>query len=140
MEDQDNPASRGDVVYMCRVITVLLLQIAVLVAVLPQPAKASDGDVDYSSPYITVDPKTGQLVTRNPGPRLKTHSMDMGSEKTSDSVAALTAESATTPPPADMPEQAAQSDSGFNPATIAIIAGALFVAGVVIARMKKQKT
>jgi len=40
-------------------------------------AMATDGDVDYSSPYITVDPETGQLVTKNPGPRLKTHTPDM---------------------------------------------------------------
>jgi hypothetical protein len=34
---------------------------------------AGDGDVDYSAPYITVDPETGQLVTRNPGPKMKMH-------------------------------------------------------------------
>lgn len=130
---------------MYRIMIVLLLQAAVLISILPQPVSATDGDVDYSSPYITVDPKTGQLVTRNPGPRLKTHSMDMGSEKTADSVAALTADtatqdSATATPPTEVQDAAASTDSGFNPATIAIIAGALFVAGVVIARMKKQKT
>jgi len=129
---------------MYRVLIVLLLQVAALVAILPQPATASDGDVDYSSPYITVDPKTGQLVTRNPGPRLKTHSMDMGSETTADSVAALTGDTAkqdaATPPPTEVQDAASTTDTGFNPATIAIIAGALFVAGVVVARMKKQKT
>jgi len=34
---------------------------------------AIDGDVEYSAPYIMVDPETGQIVTVNPGPRLKAH-------------------------------------------------------------------
>jgi hypothetical protein len=36
-------------------------------------AVASDGDVNYVSPYITVDPETGKLITVNPGPELKVH-------------------------------------------------------------------
>jgi hypothetical protein len=39
-----------------------------------QSVSAGDGDVDYSAPYITVDPETGELVTVNPGPQLKMHS------------------------------------------------------------------
>ena len=38
-----------------------------------QPSLAIDGDVVYSAPYIMVDPETGQIVTVNPGPRLKAH-------------------------------------------------------------------
>jgi hypothetical protein len=41
---------------------------------------AGDGDVDYSAPYITVDPETGQLVTVNPGPQLKSHAAPAGSD------------------------------------------------------------
>ena len=37
------------------------------------PSLAIDGDVEYSAPYIMVDPETGQIVTVNPGPRLKAH-------------------------------------------------------------------
>lgn len=37
------------------------------------PARAGDGDVDYSAPYITVDPESGKLITVNPGPQLKSH-------------------------------------------------------------------
>lgn len=127
---------------MCRIKIVLLLQAAVLLSILSQPIRASDGDVDYSSPYITVDPKTGQLVTRNPGPRLKTHSADMASEKTADSVAALTADpaaTALTTATAAAQDAAAPAESGISPATIAIIAGGLFVFGIVISRMKKHK-
>lgn len=129
---------------MCRIKIVLLLQAAVLLSILSQPIRASDGDVDYSSPYITVDPKTGQLVTRNPGPRLKTHTMDMASEKTADSVAAITADpaaaaTAQTPAAATVQDAGAPSGSGISPATIAMIAGGLFVFGIVISRMKKQK-
>ena len=36
-------------------------------------ALAIDGDVVYSAPYIMVDPETGQIVTVNPGPKLKAH-------------------------------------------------------------------
>lgn len=34
---------------------------------------ATDGDVQYSAPYIWVNPETGQVETVNPGPTLKTH-------------------------------------------------------------------
>jgi hypothetical protein len=53
---------------------IVMLQMAVSLILLSGVARATDGDVDYSSPYITVDPKTGQVITVNPGPRLKTHS------------------------------------------------------------------
>lgn len=40
---------------------------------------AIDGDMDYTAPYIMVDPDTGQVVTVNPGPRPKAHP-DMGED------------------------------------------------------------
>ncbi|NIN35095.1 MAG: hypothetical protein GTO60_08430 [Gammaproteobacteria bacterium] len=40
----------------------IVLTLIILVPDLP----AYDGDVDYSAPYITVDPETGKLVTIDP--------------------------------------------------------------------------
>lgn len=53
------------------------------------PVVAGDGDVDYSAPYITVDPETGQLITVNPGPELKLHAP----QTTSDSAAEASGDS-----------------------------------------------
>ncbi len=64
---------------MSKIIVVVAMQIALSIVLLPGQVMATDGDVDYSSPYITVDPETGQLVTKNPGPRLKTHPQDSSS-------------------------------------------------------------
>lgn len=50
---------------------------------LPGVAGASDGDVDYSAPYITVDPETGELITVNPGPRPVMHDMAAAQERDS---------------------------------------------------------
>jgi len=59
---------------MQRRVLVFVFEIAVLAGLLTvSNALASDGDVDYSAPYITVDPETGQLITVNPGPQLKVH-------------------------------------------------------------------
>jgi uncharacterized protein YxeA len=33
---------------------------------------AYDGDVDYSAPYVTIDPETGKLVTIDPKAQTKT--------------------------------------------------------------------
>jgi hypothetical protein len=46
-------------------------------------ALAIDGDVVYSAPYIMVDPETGQIVTVNPGPKLKAHEVMVTNEDNS---------------------------------------------------------
>jgi len=43
-----------------------VLLIVVVAAILTGRALAYDGDVDYSAPYLTVDPETGKLVTVDP--------------------------------------------------------------------------
>ena len=59
---------------MQRRVLAFIFEIAVLAGLLSvSNVLASDGDVDYSAPYITVDPATGQLITVNPGPQLKVH-------------------------------------------------------------------
>mgnify|MGYP003389218574 CR=1 FL=1 len=44
---------------------------------------AYDGDVDYSAPYVTVDPETGKLVTIDPKAQTKTPHTTPGSSTTS---------------------------------------------------------
>lgn len=56
----------------------LFLLLFLFPALTPGIVLASDGDVDYSAPYITVDPETGELVTVNPGPQMKTHDASSG--------------------------------------------------------------
>lgn len=51
----------------------VLLKAAVVFAV--------DGDVDYSAPYLWVDPNTGQISTINPGPQPKVHAETAGSSR-----------------------------------------------------------
>lgn len=57
-----------------KIIALFAVQVLLFGAVLPE-SRASDGDVDYSAPYITVDPETGELITVNPGPRPEMHDM-----------------------------------------------------------------
>jgi hypothetical protein len=47
----------------------IVLSLVLLSAVL----SAYDGDVDYSAPYITVDPETGKLVTIDPKAQQQQH-------------------------------------------------------------------
>jgi hypothetical protein len=59
---------------MSRTIFKITIRVIVLAwYLLPHSTMAIDGDVVYSAPYIMVDPDTGQIVTVNPGPRLKAH-------------------------------------------------------------------
>jgi len=121
---------------------------------LSAPAVASDGDVDYSTPYITVDPVTGQLVTKNPGPKLKAHPMDMSSpaETTTPNSAAVT----TTSPPAntsDASQMAASQNpvqsesqgvndkqaSGSMPMIIVIVTGVLVFGAVMLRRFRQRQ-
>lgn len=120
---------------------IVLLLAAMLLTWLPQPVKASDGDVDYSAPYITVDPKTGQLVTRNPGPRLKTHSMDMSGQSMAETPPAVTSSKTanSVPEAVTSAEPAYESDPGISTSTIAIIVAGVFVFGTLAAKKMRQK-
>ena len=123
---------------MGRAMIVFLLQGVALMTMLLQPVGASDGDVDYSSPYITVDPETGQLVTRNPGPHLKNHSMDMSGQTTADATATVNTE---TPRPAPVMDTAAGQTTadGLNAVTVAGIVAGLLVFGTLAVRRMKRK-
>ena len=43
---------------------------------------AYDGDVDYSAPYVTIDPETGKLVTIDPKAQTKTPHATSGNSTT----------------------------------------------------------
>ncbi|NNE38520.1 MAG: hypothetical protein HKN08_09465 [Gammaproteobacteria bacterium] len=59
---------------------------------------AYDGDVDYTAPYVTIDPETGTLVTVDPKTQTKTPHASSGN--TESSVNASTENTTTTTPPA----------------------------------------
>lgn len=125
---------------MGRVMIVFLLQTAILMAMLSQPVRAGDGDVDYSAPYITVDPKTGQLVTRNPGPHLKNHSMDMSGPAAAETPTNVAAVTPDNEPGIDTADQDAEGGSSpINAATLMIIVAGVFVFGTLAVKRMKQK-
>ena len=49
-----------------------MLAMIVVTTALSENTLAYDNDVDYSAPYLTVDPETGQLVTVDPKQGTKT--------------------------------------------------------------------
>lgn len=60
-------------------IRIPLLVSVLLLSGLPFTVSAVDSDVVYSAPYIWVDPETGEVEMRNPGPQPKAHP-DMSTE------------------------------------------------------------
>ncbi|MGY8814290.1 MAG: hypothetical protein ACKVHQ_06180 [Gammaproteobacteria bacterium] len=71
---------------MNRKISKLIIKLVVLnIYLFAFTALAIDGDVVYSAPYIMVDPETGQIVTVNPGPKLKAHEIMVTNEDNGES-------------------------------------------------------
>lgn len=101
-------------------------------------ALAIDGDVEYSAPYIMVDPETGQIVTVNPGPRLKAHEtpQEMAAQETTQ--AGATALSATRSEGALQNEISTSPDT--LPVTIAVLACLIMVvSGFTISYLKEKR-
>jgi len=72
---------------MCRYIYKIIVRVIILTWCLSiQLSLAIDGDVEYSAPYIMVDPETGQIVTVNPGPKPKAHEVISVNEEPSEIV------------------------------------------------------
>jgi len=73
-----------------------------------------DGDVDYSAPYVTLDPKTGKLVTIDPKQEQAAAQQAEASTSTpatdtadsGGSVASISTAASTTPAPASTPTTA----------------------------------
>ncbi len=116
-----------------------MFKIAVLAGLLSVTnVLASDGDVDYSAPYITVDPETGQLITVNPGPRLKVHP-----PVTSDPTVDVAANSLDAPSTA--PQDIAAGNANQQPGLFSIvstIATVILISAVILVFRsgKKRKT
>lgn len=98
-------------------------------------AAAGDGDVDYSAPYITVDPETGQLVTKNPGPKLKMHEQ---------MASAAAIETSPVVVGAGPVETASPANSGTPSAALSIVAIvatlSILIAGFAVWRSKQKQT
>ncbi len=110
------------------------------------PVYSYDGDVDYSAPYVTLDPKTGKLITVDPkkdpaameqAQHQATVSADATATPAADtansggSVASISTGASTTPVPARAP------DTSVFIAVAAIVIIGLFVA---ITRRKSAVT
>ena len=114
-----------------------LARAALLALVLPcLPVSASDGDMQYSSPYLWVDPETGELKTINPGPRLKSHEpMPVQAELEPDPAAAEAAPQAA----AGAGDDAGAGGQGGGLQVFPALAGLgiLLAAGFVLLRRRK---
>lgn len=101
---------------------------------------AGDGDLNYSAPYITVDPETGQLVTKNPGPHLKMHSQDPSMQMQAgepDTTATTVASQTSTGSTDDLSMPASQHISPV--AIITLVAAGVMVFGVLTFRRLRQR-
>jgi hypothetical protein len=99
---------------------------------------AIDGDVEYSAPYIMVDPETGQIVTVNPGPRLKAH------ETPEEMAAQETTQAGTTALSAAMSAGTLDNEELASPDTLPVIIAVLacllmVVAGFTINYYKEKR-
>jgi len=74
-----------------------------------------DGDVDYSAPYVTLDPKTGKLITVDPK---KDPAAMQQAQQTQHPPATVSSDAATSTPAADT------ANSGGNVASISTEADA----------------
>jgi len=119
---------------------VLLLSTLVLSGLLlTTNAIAGDGDVDYSAPYIMVDPQTGKLVTVNPGPELRMHS-EASADQTTMTPAGSDATMATLPGSGNLSPSLEPEPGGSMVIPIIIAIMASVVIGVVmLIRKRKQK-
>jgi len=113
-------------------LSALLFMLVLIMSVFTGNVIAGDGDVSYSAPYITVDPATGNLITVNPGPELKTHNMNMSATSTFDSVV-------TTPKLSDAAVTADSEQTDISVLVIALIAGGIGVLAVLANKYMKQK-
>ena len=67
----------------------LMKVLLVTLVCLSSSAYCIDGDVQYTAPYIWVNPETGQIETINPGPQPKKHINPASSVNTQPIVTAL---------------------------------------------------
>lgn len=111
------------------------LTLAVACLALPAVATAGDGDVDYSAPYITVDPETGKLITVNPGPTMKVHPAPSENGNAGDATIMAGAQS-TISGPSKTPAADAMAGSGYVIA--AAITGAVILSSVLFLFLRKS--
>lgn len=122
---------------MNRYFKVFIFQIAVIAGLLSAGITlASDGDVNYSAPYITVDPETGKLITVNPGPKLKVHEPIAANETTPDLTSATDAQTTVSGPTLDNnSEQQTRSIPVIT--TLAVVI--LISAGLFVIRSRQRR-
>lgn len=112
-------------------------------------ARAYDGDIDYSAPYVTLDPKTGKLITVDPkqqqadGQAQPPHPNAPPQDATASGPAPATSATTAAAAPANAASPASTSvptasASGTN--VIAAVVGLVLIAGVVAILRRKPAT
>lgn len=97
-------------------------------------APAYDGDVDYSAPYVTLDPETGKLITVDPKQQqAAAQAAPQHEGSTTDTAATATAAPAMNAGP-DAGETPASA--GTNPVFIAV--AAIVLVAVVVAATRRK--
>ncbi len=102
-----------------------------------------DGDVDYTAPYVTIDPETGTLVTVDPKTQTKTphtSSVDKAANATNtETTTSITATSTTARTGQQAPSDSAL-DSQATRFNLAIISGVLLAAVAAAFIYRNNKT
>ncbi len=105
-----------------------------------------DGDVDYTAPYVTIDPETGTLVTVDPKTQTKTphtSSMDKGANTSNTTNAQTTPSIMATSTTAGTGQQTPSDSALDSQATrfnLAIISGVLLAAVAAAFIYRNNKT
>lgn len=116
---------------MSLLIKKIVLGTALLLPVLA--AQATDGDVDYSAPYIWVNPETGQIETINPGPQPKAHPMMTEQQP------APVVETAAAPADTASGGDAAADSSGSGIKGGMILAGGLIILAIAAVTLRRGR-
>lgn len=108
------------------------------------PALAYDGDVDFSAPYMTLDPETGKLITVDPKQQPGYQEQQAARQQQHEQGATTTpAQQQQTPPEttAAVTDHAPESQEAASPIPIiTVIAGVIAVSVIVVMSLKKSKS
>ena len=115
----------------------LLVVTAVLLTLAGGYAAAYDGDVDFSAPYLTVDPETGKLITVDPKaqPQQQTQHPAGGAGTAQNAPASGGAGPADAMPAQTAPAVQSEADAGTGSASALVyaIGGLLILIGIAAA-------
>lgn len=106
-------------------------------------ARAYDGDIDYSAPYVTLDPKTGKLITVDPkqqqadGQPQPPHPSAPPQDATASQSSTPAADAASNTAAAATPSVASTPTNSVGTNVIAAVTGLVVIAGIVAMLRRK---